>query len=554
MANVSFLNLDEAFEITDDSSTAYDNSGTVVGGGTLYSYFTPGTDDWEIFGANITESAQIPTGGTVDRIAVDFGNENNGVFEIDITNIADVDIVDFSIGVGTAAQQNNAFWHAALQNSDTLDFTLADPSVQLYFAGDGANVDDGDILLGASDSFVLGASVLTGNSRLFGDFYDIIDGTGIGGDDTFTNNAYALAGDFQSILSGATGIGGDDVFLPTVIVDAGAGDGEYFVGDSIFNSGTLAGGDDLIDLRSADISGLTQLLRLYGESLSSNGAIAGGDDTIYGSANGDLIYGESGSISGVEKGGKDLLQGRGGDDTIFGNGGADDIDGGSGNDSLVGGQGRDTIFGNDDDDIIQGDEGNDTLEGGKGLDNIVGGDGNDSIKGNNGGDDIEGNAGNDTLKGDGGEDTITGGGGADEIFGNDLDDRLNGSGGNDTLTGGKGSDRLDGGSDNDRLVGGNGSDTLIGGGGNDTLVGDGGADVFEFGVGKGEDQINDFEFAGGDKIDVSDFGTAFDTFGEVQNEMIQDGNDVVINFGGGDMLRIVDATIGDFSAGDFIFS
>ena len=555
MANVSFLNLDRSFSILGADAVAFSSfSGGILGSD--YSFITTGGDDWEMFGDNITDDGTVPTGGTVTRLGVDLDNENDLILEIDITNIGNVDATSFGINVGTAVEQRDAFWAAALQGNDTIDFTLADFNINLEFAGDGASINDGGVYLGGDDSLLDGGSFMSGNTNhIAGDFIDVIDGVLIGGNDLITVSSYWLSGDSETVGANGVVLGGDDTIMPVAM---SGGIGGYIAGDVWNgNGGVTDGGNDLIDLRNTDFTGFTSFMRISGDvtQTQSDDAVQGGNDTIYGSQFGDQIDGEVfGSTLGTISGGHDVLDGRGGDDTINGDTGNDDIDGGIGNDSLNGGTGADTIFGNDDDDIIQGENGADDLSGGKGSDNIVAGDGNDSVKGNNGADDIEGGAGSDTLKGDGGEDTITGGGGADEIFGNDLDDRLNGSGGNDTLTGGKGSDRLDGGSDNDRLVGGNGSDTLIGGGGNDTLVGDGGSDTFVFGVGKGNDQINDFEFAGGDKIDVSDFGAAFDTFGEVLNEMTQDGNDVVINFGGGDTMRIVDSQIGDFSAGDFIFS
>ena len=72
------------------------------------------------------------------------------------------------------------------------------------------------------------------------------------------------------------------------------------------------------------------------------------------------------------------------------------------------------------------------------------------------------------------------------IIGN-LDDNL--------LVGGKG---------NDTLWGDDGEDTLRGGNGNDNLWGGDGADTFIFCAGDGTDKISDYDFAGGDLLQILD--------------------------------------------------
>ncbi|WP_281286181.1 calcium-binding protein, partial [Methylibium rhizosphaerae] len=102
-----------------------------------------------------------------------------------------------------------------------------------------------------------------------------------------------------------------------------------------------------------------------------------------------------------------------------------------------------------------------------------------------GGDDtVTGYATNDALGGAEGNDTLNGMAGDDTIDGGDGRDTLNGGDGNDTLQGGVGADALNGG---------NGNDTLEGGAGNDTLSGDAGADTYLFGLGSGQDTINNYD-------------------------------------------------------------
>ena len=99
--------------------------------------------------------------------------------------------------------------------------------------------------------------------------------------------------------------------------------------------------------------------------------------------------------------------------------------------------------------------------------------------------------GNDTLCGsDYRGDTINGGDGADTLYGQGGNDTIYGGNGDDTLYGGVGNDILYGGDGEDTLYGGTGNDILDGGAGNDTLSGAGGDDIYIWGVGSGNDTIN----------------------------------------------------------------
>ncbi|TWF57068.1 M10 family metallopeptidase [Neorhizobium alkalisoli] len=96
-----------------------------------------------------------------------------------------------------------------------------------------------------------------------------------------------------------------------------------------------------------------------------------------------------------------------------------------------------------------------------------------------------------------------GGSGADEITGNAVANKLEGRGGNDTLIGNGGNDKLYGGGGNDLLYGGTGKDTLSGGAGRDYFV-FGGSALSKLGL----DLILDF--GKGDKITLLD--TTFTVF------------------------------------------
>ncbi|MEI6160577.1 MAG: M10 family metallopeptidase C-terminal domain-containing protein, partial [Roseococcus sp.] len=96
-------------------------------------------------------------------------------------------------------------------------------------------------------------------------------------------------------------------------------------------------------------------------------------------------------------------------------------------------------------------------------------------------------------------DSIYGGAGNDYVEAGDGDDYVDGSLGDDNLLGGAGKDSL---------FGGAGNDTLSGGVGQDMLYGGGGANRFVFlqladSTLAAADSIADFNFAGGDRIDLS---------------------------------------------------
>lgn len=235
-------------------------------------------------------------------------------------------------------------------------------------------------------------------------------------------------------------------------------------------------------------------------------------------------------------------------DQLSGDALANILDGNSGNDTLDGAGG---------DDVLKGQDGHDVLISGMGRDYLLGGDGTDTLKltpsgtwsgsywaqndfliaagvqtaahkmtplsglsrfesVSNGGadyDTLELTSGNDALALD---DVLTqmNSEAASEqgrVVGIEL---INAGDGNDTVDlssarftcagikvdGGAGNDVLWGGVSADQLLGGTGNDVLLGAAGNDTLTGGAGADSFLFAAGSGQDIINDFSVASGDKV------------------------------------------------------
>jgi len=201
-------------------------------------------------------------------------------------------------------------------------------------------------------------------------------------------------------------------------------------------------------------------------------------------------------------------------------------------DTVVGGKGYDVVVQSPNGDQMAPLRLNSSVESGvltgSRAGDIIGNGQANTLVGNDGANELLGNSGGDVLIGDGGDDTLVGGKGNDTLSGGEGHDDLFGGKGNDRLEGLAGDDALFGSSGRDTLIGGPGNDTLFGGSGKDQLVGDDGSDVFGFLRGEsGVDVVADFE-AGIDRIDLSDFGTDFNSL-----SFKNDGEDVVVTVGSG---------------------
>ncbi len=514
MADVSFANLDQDLAITFDNDFIIRDELLVefssidgVEAGFDYSYLSTGGDDWEFAGLVVSDDGMFPTGGTVTSIQLDLDNDAAGAPEINITGLS-FDITDLNIGAGTATEQKNRLWETVLGGDDTFDFNMIDYSIELLFAGDGADLNDGGAHQGGDDIFNAGAASLSNsNTIITGDFFNITDNsTAQGGNDTMHVGARVISGDFLDVYSGVTAFvdvfGGDDVIAPAAFSDATSPD-LIIYGDAqrVYSLTTFFAGDDFIDLRATDFTGFTGTTFLYGDAFSvlSRGVLVGGDDTIHGYDGADQIFGDSGFGRGTA-GGNDQLFGHGGNDTVYGSGGYDTLDGGSGVDRLFGGWGRDFIEGGDGNDQLFGDGDQDTLYGGDGDDTLDGGHRNDTLFGGAGTDDLRGGSGpdlfivlegefQDSIQGGSGDDTldlsdITSAAGAvtidlgagvidglgpattitgtENIIGTQADDTITGTLSANYLFGAGGDDLISGASllRNDTLNGGTGDDTV----------------------------------------------------------------------------------------------
>ena len=102
---------------------------------------------------------------------------------------------------------------------------------------------------------------------------------------------------------------------------------------------------------------------------------------------------------------------------------------------------------------------------------------------------------------------------------------------------------------------------ISGGRGNDILFGESGADVFVFAAsalarknptyGTGHDEIRDFDFAEGDRIDLRHH-YAVDGFADILSGASSDGNDLILRLGS-DEIRIEGLALSDLQTAMFIF-
>ena len=178
-----------------------------------------------------------------------------------------------------------------------------------------------------------------------------------------------------------------------IVINAGSGDDQIFIDDSVSANLLLAGGD--------------------GQDFIFGG---GGNDIILGGDGADLIRAGAGSDIVIGGNGDDNIEGQSGGDILIGQQGDDYLSGDKGNDILLGSEGEDTVYGGENEDILMGQTGNDYLDAGQGDDLAVGGSGDDFLSGGKGSDELRGNLGADTLVGASGADTYRGLDNSDTLF------------------------------------------------------------------------------------------------------------------------------------------
>ena len=336
----------------------------------------------------------------------------------------------------------------------------------------------------------------------------------------------------------------------------------------------------------------------YGNSVISN------IEDIGGSAYSDILTGNAGNNQIQGFGGADKIDGGAGFDTVvyFDASSAVNVNlatgvvsGGSGNDTLIS---IERVIGSRFNDVLTGSNANEFFLGGVGNDTINGGGGVDTVEYNFVGSGVIVNLTTGSSSGGGGNDiisnieSISGSVFDDTLIGNDLDNVLDGGNGSDTLDGGKGSDILIAGGSTDQgenhLNGGMGNDVLIAGGTktqflnnlltqNPDIVsmllsdpkwgkaqsfvksdidnsGGGVHNVFEFHSASGNDSIYNFH-AASDKIQI-DSGLNGSNLRDVTSllqHVSVSGNDLSIDFGGGNSVTLIGVDISALSVNNAFF-
>ena len=336
---------------------------------------------------------------------------------------------------------------------------------------------------------------------------------------------------------------------------------------------TLSTADAALFGVTADPAIVDAVIKVSGGDAS--GDIATGFANVIGGRGGDTLEGDDAA---------NILRGMGGNDTLIGNGESDTLDGGEGRDILRGGLGDDTL---------DGGPGADTLNGGGAQGNLgtdiatyasaEAGVTVDLSGGNRGQGDAAGDsfAGIEQYVGSSHADIFIAGDDPDHITGGptigDQNDTVSyarsdeavtvdlSSTAAQTSTGYASGDELSGienviGSnhrDRDTLTAGSTGSVITGGRGDDTLEGGAGNDTFVFAPGDGDDEINNFNSGGTDKIDLSAF-TSIASLDDLRdtndsNGEISVGTAVEINLPSNGEIRLNGVTADNLTADNFIF-
>src|SRR5215813_4048922 len=427
--------------------------GAAVGDQAGYSVASAGDFNGDGFGDLIIGAPGADPDGNTDAGSayVIFGKAS-GFDDIDLSNLSPAD--GFRIDGPSGVQGN-------------LGFELpAELGTSVAGAGDINGDGYSDIVVGAP-----GFSLAEGVAYvIYGEASGAVNKVGTSGADRL------FGGDFDDTLSGGDGndvIGGKG---GTNLVTGGAGSDAfvYALSDQHHDVVTdFRQGEDVIDLRAADIGDFATVQHLLSNDAQGNAVIT----TV---TNGVSSTVTLTGVSAAQLTAADFVFAGNSNDVLTGSDNADDLFGGAGSDSLAGNAGDDRLFGE------------------QGYDNLSGGAGNDSLFGGQDGDSLEGGPGADYLDGGDGIDEVTyrtaqtgvtaslasGGTGGDaagdvyvsieNMWGSNFDDVLEGDDQANSIFGLDGNNVIRGGGGNDQLYGGSGNDTFYGGAGADRIDGAGG--------------------------------------------------------------------------------
>lgn len=384
---------------------------------------------------------------------------------------------------------NSQGTHALIDN----DGTIAGDTCGVLLAGSASTlINHGNISSSDSAFSTTGVNMTGGNTDFIN--YGTVSTEG--------GRVVLGGGDSQSVVNmgtihGYVALGGGSDYFNndggTVfgIVDLGAGD-DIFSSENGTVSGSITGGAD------------DDAYYMYGTTTEISEELNGGDDTVHAFVSyllaenfENLVLKGSASLSATGNGLSNRLLGNDGANKLFGLGGNDNIYASLGNDRYDGGAGADTLYYADEYMSKQ-------FTSGVSI-NLATGKGGGAAAGQ----------------------TFTG---IEKVVGTEFKDQLTGNGAANRLWGAMG---------------------------NDSLTGGLGKDAFVFTDFDDKDIIADFK----DKVDtivldVHVNGFDANAFSDLGGLISQNGNDVVINFNSvsaGDVLRIRNADIDDFSAADFQF-
>ncbi|MGL9621324.1 VCBS domain-containing protein [Bradyrhizobium sp. U531] len=456
------------------------------------------------------------------------------------------------------------------------DATVGTDTIRSVEAARGTNFDD---TFDATGFGQLGATNV-GSSGTFNDF------AGAGGNDTIIGNgstrlnyqiaAASVSVDLETSVIGTTNAvtvagsatgatEGTDTFTGVNAVQ-GSTFSDSMLGSSFNNNFTGLGGDDYIDGRGGFDTAIYNSL-----STVTSGVTV---DMAAGTATGDASIGTDTlrSIEGIQGTGYAdtyVATGFGGVSANAGSfGNFNQFEGLGGDDQITGNNNTRLIYSNATGGVtVNLNAGSVTGDASVGHDSFTGV---NSAYGSNYADtyNATGFIGFNSFQGQGGNDLITGNGSTQLMFANATSGVIvnlangtvdgDGSVGHDTITGGVTSvsgsnfdDTITGSAGNDQLLGNSGNDLLGGGAGNDSLNGGTGADTFIYAVGGGADTIVDFLHADADKIDLTGV-PGVSSLADIQALATQQGSNTVIDFGNGDTLTLLNVTLSNLTAADFV--
>ena len=473
-----------------------------------------GNDTIQLGAGILTSDVTVSQADNGNDLVLTFAGSNDRIVINDTMTNSQRRIERVTFADGTVWTHNDLVARSILNNAGDNIFYGSEFGEAL--AGGAGN----DILVGRDGNDVLIGG--TGNDILYGN----------SGDDTFVFNT----GDGQDTITD-DGWGNDTIQLGAGILTSDVTVSQADNGNDLVL--TFAGSNDRIIINDTMINGQRRIERVTfadGTVWTHNDLVArsmldnSGDNAFYGSEFGEVLSG------GV---GNDILVGRDGNDILIG---------GTGNDILYGNSGDDTFVfntGDGQDTITDDGWGNDTIQLGAGIltsDVTV-------SQADNGNDLVLTFAGsadriiiNDTMTNNQRRiERVTFADGTVWTH-NDLVARISASPSDLVVTGTSSADTLIGASGNDRLSGLAGSDILIGGSGNDWLSGNDHGDIYVFNPGDGQDIITDSGQAGDDIVQLG----AGIAPGDVTVTQADNGNDLILTFGGTDDRITLDNTMQDW--------